>query len=155
MSTYLVAFAVGNFGYLEAETKHHVKIRVYTIAGKESQAEFGLQVAVDCLDFFTEYFRIDYPLPKLDLFACPDFAAGAMENWGLTIYREIYLLCNPNDSGVTTLQNIAYVIAHELAHQWFGNLVTVAWWKELWLNEGFATWAGNLAVGDIRFSFIL
>jgi aminopeptidase N len=146
MSAYLVAFAVGDLGFVEGKTKQGVTIRVYSVAGKEKQGEFGLQVAVDTLSFFSEYFKIDYPLPKLDLLATPDFAAGAMENWGLSIFREIYLLCNPNDSGITTLQNIAYVVAHELAHQWFGNLVTVAWWKELWLNEGFATWAGNLAV---------
>jgi puromycin-sensitive aminopeptidase len=103
------------------------------------------QVAVKTLPFYKDYFKIAYPLPKMDLIAIQDFAAGAMENWGLVTYRERLLLVNPASSTITK-QLVALVVGHELAHQWFGNLVTMEWWTHLWLNEGFATWIEYLCV---------
>jgi puromycin-sensitive aminopeptidase len=133
MSTYLLAFIVGDFEYLEATTKRGVKVRVYTIPGKKEQGRFALECGVKTLDLYEEYFAINYPLPVLDMIAIPDFAAGAMENWGAVTYRETILI----DETATSLairQWVAIVVAHELAHQWFGNLVTMEWWTDLWLN---------------------
>merc|ERR1712137_2631 len=148
MSTYLVAFCLGKFEFLDNNADGTI-VRVYTTPGKSEQGKFALQIATKSLEFYNEYFGIRYPLPKLDLIAIPDFAAGAMENWGLLTFRENLLLIDTTSSGISSRQKVAYVIAHEIAHQWFGNLVTMEWWKELWLNEGFATWVGNLAVDHI------
>lgn len=148
MSTYLVAWVVGEFDFVEGTTKHGVPMRVYTPLGQASKGEFALDVGMKVLDFFTDYFGIPYPLPKLDHIAIPDFSAGAMENWGLVTYREIALLCDAT-SNVAHKNRVAYVVAHEEAHQWFGNICSPEWWKELWLNEGFATWAGNLAIDHV------
>ena len=145
MSTYLVAFLVGDFEYRETTTTDGVKIRVYATPGKADQLEYALDVASKTLSFYGDYFDIAYPLPKLDMIAVPDFASGAMENWGAVTYRETDLLVDPTNSSRANKQRVAEVIAHELAHQWFGNLVTMAWWDDLWLNEGFATWVSNLA----------
>lgn len=156
MSTYLVAMAVGEFEYIETVAKPKapadakpITIRVYTTPGKVEQGRFALNVSARVLEFFSEYFNIAYPLPKLDSIAIPDFSAGAMENWGLVTYREIYLLFDEKTSSARAKQGIAYVVAHEEAHQWFGNLVTMEWWKELWLNEGFATSIGWLATDEL------
>jgi aminopeptidase N len=148
MSTYLVAWVVGEFDFVEGKTKGGIPMRVYTPLGQASKGEFSLDVGIKVLDFFTEYFGIPYPLPKLDHIAIPDFSAGAMENWGLVTYREAALLCDAS-SNVATKNRVAYVVAHEEAHQWFGNICSPEWWKELWLNEGFATWAGNLAIDHV------
>merc|ERR1712137_653347 len=147
MSTYLVAFCLGKFEFLDNNADGTI-VRVYTTPGKSEQGKFALQIATKSLEFYNEYFGIRYPLPKLDLIAIPDFAAGAMENWGLLTFRENLLLIDTTSSGISSRQKVAYVIAHEIAHQWFGNLVTMEWWKELWLNEGFATWVGSLAVAE-------
>ena len=147
MSTYLLAFIVGEFDYVEDKTNEGVLVRVYTPPGKSEQGKYALDIACRTLSFYTEYFGISYPLPKSDMIAIADFSSGAMENWGLITYRETALLID-SSSGITQKQRVAYVVAHELAHQWFGNLVTMEWWKELWLNEGFATWVGNLAVAE-------
>lgn len=149
MSTYLLAFIVGEFEYIEKKTKDGVLVRVFTTQGKKEQARFALDVAVKCLEFYNKYFGIDYPLPVLDMIAIPDFAAGAMENWGAVTYRESTLLIDEEISSSGNKQWVAMVIAHELAHQWFGNLVTMEWWTHLWLNEGFASFIEYLAIDEI------
>ncbi|MBI3103337.1 M1 family metallopeptidase [Candidatus Daviesbacteria bacterium] len=154
MSTYLLAFIVGDFEYIEGERgkgkgERKSTVRVFTTPGKKEQAKFALDVAIKCLDFYEDYFGIDYPLPVLDLIAIPDFAAGAMENWGAVTYRESTLLIDEERSSTANKQWVAMVIAHELAHQWFGNLVTMEWWTHLWLNEGFASFIEYLAIDEI------
>ncbi|XP_037441024.1 aminopeptidase M1-C-like [Triticum dicoccoides] len=146
MSTYLVAIVVGLFEYVEGMTTKGTRVRVYTQTGKSNQGKFALDVGVKSLNLYEDYFATPYPLPKLDMVAIPDFAAGAMENYGLVTYREVALLFDDKSSSASSKQNIAITVAHELAHQWFGNLVTMEWWTHLWLNEGFATWMSHLAV---------
>ncbi|KJE96694.1 aminopeptidase puromycin sensitive [Capsaspora owczarzaki ATCC 30864] len=149
MSTYILAFAVGEFDHIESKTSEGVTIRVYTPPTLAEQGRFALNVAVKTLSFFTEYFAQPYPLPKLDMLAVPDFGAGAMENFGLVTFRTVLLLFNEETTPIHIKQRIAYVTCHELAHQWFGNLVTMEWWTDLWLNEGYATWVGWLAVHEL------
>eukprot|EP00727_Mastigamoeba_balamuthi_P005913 m51a1_g1941 hypothetical protein (908) ;mRNA; f:934424-938807 len=140
MSTYLVALAVGDFDYLEARTREGVVIRVYTQVGKKALGQFALGVSAWVLSYFGEFFGIEYPLPKCDLVAIPDFSFGAMENWGLITFRETSLLIDEEKSSIAARQLVAY---------WFGNLVTMEWWSDLWLNEGFATWVGTYAVAKL------
>ena len=149
MSTYLLAFVVGKFEHIEKSTEKGVLVRVFVTPGKKEQAKFALDVAGKILDFYAEYFDISYPIPVLDLIAIPDFAAGAMENWGAVTYRETALLVDEEHSSTINKQWVAVVIAHELAHQWFGNLVTMEWWTHLWLNEGFASYIEYLAVDKL------
>ena len=125
MSTYLVAFIVGKFEFIEKKTPGGTMVRVFVTPGKKKQADFALQVAVKTLAFYENYFGIKYPLPVLDMIAIPDFASGAMENWGAVTYRETAILFDADGSSTAAKQWIALVIAHELAHQWFGNLVTL------------------------------
>ncbi|GAB4842590.1 hypothetical protein Ancab_012566 [Ancistrocladus abbreviatus] len=148
MSTYLVAFVVGSFDYVEDTTVDGVKVRAYCPIGESDRGRFCLSIALNALDFFTKYFSMPYPLPKLDMVAVPDFSAGAMENYGLIIYRAVELLQDDVHSAAANKQRAAIVVAHEVAHQWFGNLVTMQWWTHLWLNEGFATWISYLAVDN-------
>jgi len=150
MSTYLLAFIVGELGCIEQSTKSGTLMRVWTTAGKEEQGRFALQTSVDLLDYYNDYFGIPFPLPKLDHLAIPDFAAGAMENWGAITYREVALLVDPENSSAGTRQIVAAIISHEMAHMWFGDLVTMNWWNDLWLNESFASWMGDKAVDAIH-----
>ncbi len=149
MSTYLLAFVVGEFDYIQAQTKHGVLIKVFTPPGKSDSGLFALDCATKSLDAYDDFFGIPYPLPKLDMVAIPEFSAGAMENWGLVTYREVDLLIDPVKASNSQKQRVCTVVTHELAHQWFGNLVTMQWWDDLWLNEGFASWAENWAADNI------
>ncbi|KAJ3692007.1 hypothetical protein LUZ60_012357 [Juncus effusus] len=149
MSTYLVAVVVGMFDYVEGRSSEGTMVRVYCQVGKSDQGKFALHVAVKTLDLYKKYFAEPYPLPKLDMVAIPDFAAGAMENYGLVTYRETALLFDEKHSAASNKQRVAVVVAHELAHQWFGNLVTMEWWTHLWLNEGFATWVSYLSADSL------
>ena len=154
MSTYLLAYVVGEFDYIEERSTDGVLVRVYTPLGRKEQGRFGLHVAVKALPYFKEYFGVEYPLPKMDLICVADYAdgllikllfskviisltsskfsAGAMENWGLVTFRESYLLVDEENSSTQRRQLNASIIGHELAHQWFGNLVTMVF-KYLWL----------------------
>lgn len=154
MSTYLLAWAVGEFEYVEGFTADSyngkpLPVRIYTTPGYTKDAQFALDVAPRVLDYFSRIFQLQYPLPKLDLLAVHAFSHNAMENWGLITYRSTALLYSETSLDPAYKQNVAYVVAHELAHQWFGNLVTMQWWDELWLNEGFATWVGYAAVDHL------
>lgn len=146
MSTYLLAFVYGELSFIEATTRDKVKVRAYATQSNVKFTEFALSVAVKCLEFYNDYFGIPYPLEKCDLIALPDFASGAMENWGCITFREQTLLVDTDNTSLGTKQYVAMVVAHELAHQWFGNLVTMRWWTDLWLNEGFASWIEYLAI---------
>ena len=138
VSTYLIYLGVGEFEYLTGKIGK-IQIRVVTTKGNKKKGKFSLELGKKLLASYEKYFGIKYPLPKLDLIAVPDFAAGAMENWGAITFRETILLYDPKTSSTRTKQFIAEVISHEIAHQWFGNLVTMKWWNDLWLNESFAT----------------
>lgn len=122
MSTYLVAAVVGEYDYVEGKSKDGVLVRVFTPVGKKEQGLFALDVATKVLPYYKEYFKISYPLPKMDLVAIADFSAGAMENWGLVTYRESFVLVDPENTSLIRKQSIALTVGHEIAHQWFVKL---------------------------------
>ncbi len=146
MSTYLLAFVYGELDMKQATTKDGVLVRTFATPDNIEFTRFALDVAVKTLEFYNQYFDVPYPLAKCDFIALPDFAAGAMENWGCITFREQALLMDPENTSLHLKQYIANVVAHELTHQWFGNLVTMRWWTDLWLNESFASWMSWLAV---------
>jgi aminopeptidase N len=150
MSTYLLAFVFGDLQRATTTTARGTEVNIWaTTAQPANSMDFALDVAKRSIEFFEDYFQTEYPLPKADHVACPDFSAGAMENWGLITYRERVLLAYPNETAQSTLEQIALVITHETSHQWFGNLVTMRWWDDLWLNESFANMMEYQAVDSM------
>lgn len=150
MSSYLLAFGLGELQGLTAKSKNGTEVGIFaTLAHPSSSLEFALDIAVRVIDFYEDYFGVKYPIPQSYNLALPDFSAGAMENWGLITYREIYLLVDKNSTAASR-QQVTLVVAHELAHQWFGNLVTMKWWDDLWLNESFANMMEYVSVDAVE-----
>ena len=151
MSTYLVAFAFGELQSKIAKTKSGVEIGVFsTKAHQPKELDFSLDIAKRAIEFYEDFYQTPYPLPQSYQLALPDFSAGAMENWGLVTYREAYMLLDPDNTTLNQKRLIATVITHELAHQWFGDLVTMKWWDDLWLNESFANMMEYVAVDALE-----
>lgn len=151
MSSYLLAWVIGDLHKKTTTTNSGVEVNVWATPNNSSESlDFALDIAKKSIEFFDEYFQTPYPLPKCNHVALPDFASGAMENWGLITYREIALLADPKTTSIESKRYIATVIAHELSHQWFGNLVTMKWWDDLWLNESFASLIEYTAIDAIK-----
>ena len=150
MSTYILAFALGDLQNIRSKTKNGTDVAVYSTKAHDiSSLEFALNIATRAIDFYEEYYGVKYPLAQSLHLALPDFSAGAMENWGLVTYREVALIANDN-TPLNTKQQVALTICHELAHMWFGNLVTMNWWDNLWLNESFANMMEYLTLNELE-----
>lgn len=151
MSSYLLAWVAGEMHKISASTKSGVEVNVWaTPAQPLDTLDFAVEIGVKVIEFYDEYFGVPYPLPKADHVALPDFSSGAMENWGLITYREVALLVDPKTASASQKHFVASIIAHELAHQWFGNLVTMKWWDDLWLNESFADFVEHIALDELH-----
>jgi len=150
MSTYLLAFVVCDFVNRKSEpTENGVEFRIWSREGGYDQTEWASQIGPQILSYYEDYFNTSFPLPKQDMIAIPDFSAGAMENWGLITYREVAILYEEGKSSRSDKEYVAVVVAHELAHQWFGDLVTMEWWTDLWLNEGFASYTEYIGTNHV------
>uniref|UniRef100_A0A7I4YX32 Aminopeptidase n=1 Tax=Haemonchus contortus TaxID=6289 RepID=A0A7I4YX32_HAECO len=151
MSSYLLAVVVSEFDYIEGFTKSGVRFRIWSRPEAMNMTGYAKDAGIRCLEYYENFFDIKFPLKKQDMVALPDFSAGAMENWGLITYRENQLLYDDRYYGPINKQRVALVVAHELAHQWFGNLVTLKWWDDTWLNEGFATFVEYIGTDEISY----